>query len=181
MKILFDLFPILLFFVAYKFAGIWVATAVAIVASLAQIAWVALRHRKVDPMLWVSTAIIVVFGGATLLLHDDMFIKWKTTVFYWLLSLALLAAQFVFRKNLIKTVLGKEIDLPQPVWSRLNLAWVVFSAFLGALNLYVAYHYKQATWVSFKSFGETGILFVFIIAQSVWLARYIDEKEQEKE
>jgi len=176
MKILFDLFPILLFFVAFKLKGIWVATAVAIVASLVQIAWMLLRRRRIDPMLWVSLGIVVVFGGATLLLHDEMLIKWKTTVFYWLLALALLAAQFVFRRNLIKTVLGKEIELPQPVWNRLNLAWVVFSVFLGVLNLYVAYHYSTATWVSFKSFGELGILLVFIIAQSVWLARYIDEK-----
>jgi len=177
MKFLFDLLPILLFFIAFKLKGIWVATAVAIVASLAQIAWVALRRHKVDPMLWVSLAIVVVFGGATLLLHDETFIKWKTTVFYWLLALALLIAQFVFRKNLIRSVLGKEIELPQPVWGKLNLAWVVFSAFLGALNLYVAYHYPTTTWVSFKSFGETGILFAFVIAQSVWLARYIEEKE----
>src|SRR4249920_1525933 len=116
MKFLFDLFPVILFFVAYKFAGIYVATSVAIAASVVQVAWLKLRRKKVDPMLWASLAIIVVFGGATLALQYEMFIKWKPTILYWLLS-ATLAGSLLFRKNLTRTVLSKELQLPDVIWT----------------------------------------------------------------
>src|SRR3989304_1728297 len=108
MKFLFDLLPVILFFIAFKFAGIYTATAVAIAASLLQVGWLKLRRRKVDTMMWVSLAIIVVFGGATLLLHDETFIKWKPTVLYWFFGAGLLGAQVFFRKNLIRTMLGDQ-------------------------------------------------------------------------
>ncbi|HEX3636939.1 MAG TPA: septation protein A, partial [Paraburkholderia sp.] len=123
MKFLFDLFPILLFFVAFKIWGIYTATAVAIVATLVQIAWVAFRHRKVDPMLWVSLGVVVVFGGATLVLHNDTFIKWKPTALYWLFAGALIVSQAGFGKNLIEAMMGKQIVLPHRIWGQLNLAW----------------------------------------------------------
>jgi intracellular septation protein len=177
MKFLFDLFPILLFFVAFKIWGIYTATAVAIVATLVQIAWVAFRHRKVDPMLWVSLGVVVVFGGATLVLHNDTFIKWKPTALYWLFAGALIVSQGIFNKNLIEAMMGKQIVLPHRVWGHLNLAWAVFFAILGVVNLFVAYNYTTDQWVNFKLFGATGCLLVFIVAQSLWLAKYMKEDE----
>jgi intracellular septation protein len=177
MKFLFDLFPIILFFVAFKLWGIYTATAVAIVATLVQIAWVAFRHRKVDPMLWLSLGIVVVFGGATLVLHDETFIKWKPTVLYWAFALALLGAQIGFGKNLIEAMMGKQITLPHRIWTQLNLIWAIFFVLLGLVNLFVAFHFSTDAWVDFKLFGATGILVVFIVGQSLWLSRYIKEEE----
>ena len=139
MKFLFDLFPIILFFVAFKIWGIFTATAVAIVATLVQIAWVAFRHRKVDPMLWVSLGVVTVFGGATLVLHNDTFIKWKPTVLYWAFSVALIVSQLAFNKNLIEAMMGKQITLPHAIWGKLNIVWAVFFVLLGLVNLFVAY------------------------------------------
>jgi len=178
MKFLFDLFPIILFFVAFKVWGIYTATAVAIAATLVQIAWVAFRHRKVDPMLWVSLGVVVVFGGATLVLHNDTFIKWKPTALYWLFAFALIVAQIGFKKNLIEAMMGKQIVLPHRVWGQLNLAWAVFCALLGIVNLFVAYNFTTDQWVNFKLFGATGCLVVFIVLQSFWLAKYMKEDGQ---
>ncbi|MBN3852866.1 MULTISPECIES: septation protein A [unclassified Paraburkholderia] len=177
MKFLFDLFPIILFFVAFKLWGIFTATTVAIVATLVQIAWVAFRHRKVDPMLWLSLGIVVVFGGATLILHDETFIKWKPTVLYWAFSVVLLVSQVAFGKNLIEAMMGKQISLPQRVWTQLNFVWSIFFALLGMLNLFVAFHFSTDAWVDFKLFGATGILVVFIVGQSLWLSRHMKEEE----
>ncbi|MCC6533512.1 MAG: septation protein A [Burkholderiales bacterium] len=176
MKFLFDIFPVLLFFAAYKTADIYIATAVAIAATFVQIAWVWLRHRKVEPMLWLSLAIIVVFGGATLLLHDETFIKWKPTVLYWLFGASLLLAEAVFGKNLIRAMMGQQIELPDRVWSKLNLSWAGFFAVMGVLNLYVAYNFPTDTWVDFKLFGGTGLMLVFVLAQAFTLAKYVEDK-----
>ncbi|CAM2145585.1 Inner membrane-spanning protein YciB [Pararobbsia alpina] len=176
MKLLFDFFPIILFFVAYKLTNIYTATAIAIVSSLALIAWVAFRHRKVDPLQWVSLIVIVVLGGATLVLHDDLFIKWKPTVAYWLFAVALGVSRFGFGKDLLKTTMGKELKLPEPVWTQLTLAWVVFFALLGVVNLVILYHFSTDVWVNFKLFGGIGCMVVFVIAQSLWLARYLKEE-----
>ncbi len=178
MKLLFDLFPVILFFIAFKFAGIYVATGVAIAATVVQIAWVKWRHGKVDTMLWVSFAIIAVFGGATLLLHDETFIKWKPTVLYWLFSAILLFSSMLFNKNLMRALLHEKIALPLHVWHRVNLSWSLFFAALGFINLYVAFNYSTDAWVNFKLFGFTGIMVVFILAQSAWLAKYVDEKKE---
>jgi len=173
MKLLFDLFPLVLFFIAYKFADIYTATAVAMAAGVAQIIWLAVRKKPIEPMHWVNLAIIVVFGGATLWLHDETFIKWKPTVLYWGFALALGIAQFGMGKNPIRGMLGKQISLPQAAWNKLNSAWAVFFAFVGALNLYVAYNWPTETWVSFKVFGIFGLLIAFVIAQSVFLGRHM--------
>ncbi len=178
MKLLFDLFPVALFFVAFKFQGIYVATAVAIAATMAQIIWTKIRHGKVDTMLWVSFAIIAVFGGATLLLHDETFIKWKPTVLYWLFSAILLVSNVMFNKNLIRSLLQEKIALPLHIWHRLNLSWSLFFAALGFINLCVAFNYSTDTWVNFKLFGFTGLIVVFVIAQSAWLSKYVDEKKE---
>jgi intracellular septation protein len=176
MKFLFDLFPIILFFVAFKVWDIYTATAVAIVATLVQIAWVAFRHRKVDTMLWVSLGVVTITGGATLVLHNDMFIKWKPTILYWGFAVALMVSQLAFRKNLIETMMGKQITLPHRVWGQLNVVWALFFALLGIVNLFVLYNFSTNAWANFKLFGTTGALVVFIVAQSLWLAKYMKEE-----
>jgi len=177
MKFLFDLFPVILFFVAYKFSGIYVATGVAIAATFAQIGWVWFRHRKVDTMLWVSLGLITVFGGATLLLQNPTFIKWKPTVLYWLFSVVLVVSATVMKKNLIRKMLEEQMTLPEPLWARLNLSWAAFFAAMGVANLYVAFNYSEATWVNFKLFGGMGLMIAFIVIQGLFLAKYVEEKQ----
>ncbi len=178
MKFLFDIFPVVVFFAAFKFYGIYIATAVAIGATCVQVGWTWLRHRKVDNMLWASLAIIVVFGGATLLLQDETFIKWKPTVLYWLFALVLLGAQLLFRKNLIRAMMGAQMTLPEAVWHKLSLSWVGFFAFMGVANLYVAYSFSTDAWVNFKLFGGIGLLLAFAFGQALMLSRYLEEAEK---
>jgi intracellular septation protein len=177
MKFLFDLFPVLLFFVAFKLFDIYVATAVAIVASFAQIGWLKWKRRKVDKMMWITLVIIAVLGGATLALHDETFIKWKPTVLYWFFGAALAAAQLLLRKNLIRAMLDEQIRMPDAVWNRLNWSWAGFFAFMGVANLYVAFNFPTDTWVNFKVFGGMGLMLLFVVLQAVFLARYIEEKQ----
>lgn len=179
MKFLFDLFPVILFFAVFKLYGIYEATAVAIVATVAQIGWVYFKHRKVEPMLWVSLAVIVVFGGATIYLQNETFIKWKPTVLYWLFGGALAIAALGFKKNLIRAMMEKQVTLPDPVWGRLLLSWIAFFGAMGLLNLYVAYNYSTDTWVNFKLFGGMGLMLVFVFGQAIMLAKYIQEKNPE--
>ena len=174
MKFLFDLFPVILFFVAFKFADIFVATGVAIAATIVQIGYVLARGRKVTNMQWLGLVIIVVFGGATLLLRDETFIKWKPTVLYWLAGASFLIA-LAFGRNLVKAVMSEGLELPEPVWFRLCIAWGVFFLFKGTLNLYVAYNYSTEFWVTFKLFGGFGLMILFIAAQAIWLSRYLPD------
>jgi len=199
MKILFDLFPVILFFGVFKYAGsnpeaaqalasaigyqaapehlpVLLATATAMVATLAQIIWVKLRHGKVDTMLWVSFVIILVFGGATLLLHDEGFIKIKPTALYWLFGIVLLFSDILFKKNLMRSLLQDKMTLPDLVWTRLNLAWSGFFVALGVLNLYIAWNFSTDAWVNFKLFGATGLMLVFVVLQAVMLGKYIDQE-----
>jgi len=178
MKFLFDLIPVILFFVAFKFYGVYVATGVAIAATFAQIGWVWMRHRKVDNMLWVSLGVIVVFGGATLLLHNETFIKWKPTVLYWLFSGSLAVSALLFRKNLIRSMMEKQVSLPDPVWGKLLASWIAFFAVMGALNLYVAFNYSTDAWVNFKLCGSLGLMLVFIVLQALMMAKYVQEQEK---
>ncbi|MBX9849550.1 MAG: septation protein A [Rhodocyclaceae bacterium] len=177
MKLLIDLLPVILFFIAYKAADIYVATAVVIAATIGQIAFTYWKHRKVDTMLWVSLALVVVFGGATLVLHDENFIKLKLTIFYWLFAIVLLGAQLFMGKNLIRSLLSakSEIDMPEPIWRLLNNMWIVFFAFMGGLNLFIAHNFSTDVWVNFKLFGSFGLLLVFIIAQGLLISKYIKE------
>ena len=201
MKILFDLFPIILFFAAYKYGeadpvfaqealaavgvvlvggskrGVFLATLVAILATFVQIGWVWLRHRKVDNMLWLSLGLIVVFGGATLFLQDETFIKWKPTVLYWLFALSLGLAPVLFERNLIRMLMEKQITLPEEIWARLNYGWAMFFALLGAANLYVAFSFTTETWVNFKLFGTMGLMLMFILGQGFYLSRHLKESE----
>lgn len=200
MKILFDLFPIALFFAAYEFGeanptlasawlsalgivldhatkpGVFLATLVAMAATVMQIGWVWMKHRKVENMLWVSLALITVFGGLTLFLHDETFIKWKPTVLYWIFSLSLGLAPLLFERNLIRLMMEKQITLPDPIWMRLNLAWAGFFAVMGVANLYVAQHYPTDVWVKFKMFGTLGLMLVFVVGQTLYLSRHMKEE-----
>lgn len=173
-KWLFDLLPVILFFVAFRLADIYVATAVAIATSTAQIGWLLIRRRPIDTMQWVGLVIIVVFGGMTLLLHDESFIKWKPTILYWCFTAALGIASLLGKAPL-RQLMGKQMRLPAPVWKRLDLAWCAFFALMGIVNLYVAYQFSTETWVSFKLFGTTGATLVFILAQGFYLSRHIQE------
>jgi intracellular septation protein len=179
MKFLFDLFPVILFFAVFKFSGIYAATAAAIIATILQIGWAKYRHGKVDGMLIVSGFIIVVFGSATLLLHDETFIKWKPTVLYWFFAVSLVVADFGFKKNLIRNLMEKQISMPDDIWYRLNLCWALFFAILGCINLYVAFNFSTDLWVDFKLFGTTALMLAFVVGQTLVLNKYMTEKDAE--
>ncbi len=177
MKFLFDLFPVILFFVTFKMADIYVATAAAIGATFLQIGLLAVLKKKIDTMLWISLAIIVLFGGATLVLRDETFIKWKPTVLYWMFGAVLAGAELLFRKNLIRAMLDKQVQLPAPVWTRLNWSWIGFFAVMGVANLVVAFNFTTDQWVNFKLFGATGLMLLFVIGQAMYLARHVEEEK----
>lgn len=186
MKVLFDFFPILLFFLAFKLSddpkeGILIATAVAIAASIVQVALYWGKYRRVEKMHLVTLGLILVFGGLTLVLEDEMFIKWKPTVLNWLFGLVFLASQFIGSKPLVQRMMEAKIQLPEPIWLRLNLSWVAFFIAVGFINLYVVYHFDTNTWVNFKLFGLMGLTLVFVMAQGLYLARYVktDDKAEE--
>jgi len=207
MKFLFDLFPVILFFASFKVseaspqaaadllgpllgaiglaasitakqAPILVATLVVMLATAMQIGWVRLRHGKVDKMLWVSLVLVVFFGGMTLVFQDETFIKWKPTVLYWIFAGTLLFSAAVLKKNLIRSMLEAQMQLPERLWKALNLAWIGFFALMGVLNLLIAFAFNLPTdiWVNFKLFGGMGLMILFIVAQSIILAKYIEEK-----
>jgi intracellular septation protein len=176
MKLLFDLLPVILFFIAFKVADVYAATAVAIAASVLQIGWLKLRGRVVEPMQWASLVIIVVFGGMTLLLRDETFIKWKPTVLHGAFAAALLVARYGFGRNLIASMMGKQVRLPTVIWERLNLSWVAFFSAMALANLYVAYTFATEVWVNFKVFGSLGLTLAFVIAQAVYLGRHVQEE-----
>jgi intracellular septation protein len=173
MRFVADYFPLLLFFAAFKWQGIWVATAVAIAASVIQIAWFHWRGN-VSAVHWLSLAIIVVFGGATLVLRDETFIKWKPTVLYLAFGAILAAGKLVWRRDFLAVVM-KEIALPTPIWTRLTWAWVVFFAGMALANWYIALHFPTDTWVNFKVWGGIGLFLVFALAQGLFLARHVIE------
>ncbi len=180
MKLLFDFFPILFFFIAYKFFDIFVATGVAIVATFLQIAITWFKTRTVAPMQLVTLAVILIFGGLTLYLHDEQFIKWKPTVINWLFGGVFLATQLFGTKTAIERMLETNLTLPHSVWRRLNLGWVVFFLCMGGANLYVMSHFDRDTWVNFKLFGMLGLTLIFIVLQSLYLSRFITEPTTKK-
>jgi intracellular septation protein len=180
MKFLFDLFPILLFFVAYKMYDIYVATAVAIGAAFVQTGLFWLKHRKFEKMHVITLLILVVFGGLTLILRDPVFIKWKPTVVNWLFGATFLGSQFIGERPLVERMMGHAITVPGPVWRRLNWAWILFFLAMGLINIYVAYSFSEETWVNFKLFGMMGLTLVFVFAQAFYLGRYMETDEAEK-
>lgn len=171
MQLLFDFFPVIAFFATYKLTGdLFTATAVIIVAVIAQTAIQWFRFRKVSSMALISGVLVLVFGGLTLLIHDKAFIQWKVTVVNWLFALGFLASHFIGDKVMIQRMMGEQLQLEPALWRRLNLAWIGFFTALGAINLYVAYNYSEATWVDFKLYGMIGLTAAFAIGQGLWLA-----------
>lgn len=179
MKFLFDLLPVILFFVGFKLYGIFAATAIAIATTLAMIIYAKIRHGKIEKMLLINGAVISVLGGVTLLLHDKTYIMWKPTVLYWLLAAVLLVSNLFFNKNFIQQMMGKMMHAPATIWTKLNLVWVIFLVGLGFLNLYVAFNFSEDAWVNFKLFGVTGMMFVFVILQTLVLRKYLIEPTDE--
>jgi intracellular septation protein len=202
MKLLFDLFPVILFFVSFKYtekspelaaswmasllgfvpddvklAPILLATFVVIAATVAQIVWVHFRHGKVDKMLWVSLVLVVFFGGLTLAFQNETFIKWKLTILDWVFAVSMGFSALVLKKNPIKAMLGEQLTLPEPIWSKLNYAWIGFFTATGALNLYIAFNFSTDVWVNFKVFGTTALMLLFMLAQGALLWKYIEEEK----
>lgn len=206
MKLLLDFLPIILFFGTFKFAEgrkdwaaqfasdhlgfvvsggvvgtgeapVLLATVVVILATLAQVAVLLARGRKIDMMLWVSLGLVTVLGGATIWFHNETFIKWKPSVLYWVMGLSFWVSQVLFRKNLLQVLIGSELQLPARVWQRLNFAWIAFFAFMGLANIYVAYSFSTDAWVNFKLFGGIGLMLAFTVAQGVYISRHLKEDE----
>jgi intracellular septation protein len=207
MKFFFDFLPIILFFGSFMIADrhadaaarfatdhlgfavsggivgpgeapVLLATIVVIVATLLQIAFLLLTRRKVDTMLWITFALVTVLGGATVWFHNPTFIKWKPSALYWAMALVFLVSQTLFGKNLLQSLVGAQLQLPRAVWKRLNLAWIAFFALMGFVNLYVAYNFSTSTWVSFKAFGLTALMLVFMLVQGVYVARHVEPEEE---
>jgi intracellular septation protein len=203
MKLLFDFLPMILFFGSFMLADrhadaaarfatdhlgfavsggvvgpgeapVLLATIVVIVATLMQIAFLLLTRRRVDTMLWITFALVTVLGGATVWFHNPTFIKWKPSALYWAMALVFLVSQTLFGKNLLQSLIGAQLQLPREVWKRLNLAWIAFFALMGFVNLYVAYNFSTSTWVSFKAFGLTALMLVFMLVQGVYVARHVE-------
>lgn len=172
MKILFDFFPILLFFICYKFYGIYTATAVAMAASLAQVLLYRIKHQRYEKLHLISLGLILVLGGATLFFHNPWFIKWKPTGIYWLSSLVFLLSSYIGKKPLIQKMMESNVKLPEKIWLRLNLAWAIYFLVMGTLNIYVAYHYDTDVWVNFKLFGGAGFMLIFVFIQAMYLTRH---------
>ena len=208
MKILLDFLPILLFFITFKYAEgnkewasafatehlgfivsggkvgleeapVLLATIVVVVATLVQVAWLKARGRKVDVMLWISLGLVVVLGGLTVWFHSDTFIKWKPSVLYWAMGAAFWITPLFFKRDLLRTLMGENLKLPDPIWRRLNQAWMAFFAFMGVLNLWVAYNFSTSNWVNFKLFGGLGLMVIFTLAQGLYLSRHLPRDDAE--
>lgn len=179
MRLFVDFFPILLFFIAFKWFGLYAATGVAMVAAMMQLAWIYWRTRRVEKMLLLTSLLILILGGATLLFHDEWFIKWKPTLINWVFAGVFLVSQYWGKKSLIKQMLAGQVALPDDVWSRLNHAWIGFFLLMGTANLYVIYHFNTDVWVNFKLFGMLGLTVCFALGQSIYLAGYMKTAEEE--
>lgn len=175
MPLLFDFFPILFFFIAYKFFGVYVATAVAMISSLLQVALQGLINRRLDKTPLITLVILMVLGGATLFFHDARFIKWKPTAIYWLFAAAFVGSHYIGNKLLIQRLMDNKIKLPAFVWKQLNISWTLFFGITGAINLWVAYHFDTNTWVNFKLFGMLGLMLLFTLCQGLYVGRYVSE------
>ena len=179
MKLLFDFLPLILFFAAFKLYDIWVASGVIMVATLAQVAYSWLRRKKVEKMhLWML-GVVLVLGGLTLLFGDERFLKWKPTIVNWAFALVFLGSQFIGERNLTERIMGGQIQVSGPIWTRVNLLWVAFFLLSGVANLYVAYAFSTEIWVDFKVFGLLGATFVFVLLQALYLAKYAESSEKD--
>ncbi len=180
-KILFDFFPIVLFFIAYKTYDLYVATAVVIVATFVQVAYNWFKYRKVETMQWVTLGLMTVMGGATLYLQDEQFIKWKLTIIEWLFGGVLLASHFIGKKTIIEKMMGANLELPKKIWSILNFVWALFFISVGCINIYVMFNYDTETWVDFKTFGVPGLMAIFILLQVIFMYKFMPEPKADIE
>lgn len=180
MKILFDFLPIFLFFIVFKIYGIYAATIVAMGASLLQVIIYRIRHKRFESMHVLTFFSILFLGGATLLLHNDIFIKWKPTILYWAMGLLFLGSSLFAKKPIIQRLMEASVQMPLTIWQRLNIGWSIFFILLGGVNLFVVYHYSTNAWVNFKLFGTLGLTLGFIIIQSLYIAKYIELKTEQK-
>lgn len=178
MKLLFDFLPIVLFFISYKLYGIYIATIVIIIASLLQTGIFWLKHRKIEFTHAITLVLVSVLGIATILLHNEMFIKWKPTAIYWLFALLFLGSEFIGTKTLLERLMDNKVNLPKAIWQKLNFAWIVFFIVMGAINIYVAYNFNTDIWVNFKLFGALGGTLIFGILQSLYMAKYLKNAEE---
>ena len=173
MKFLFDVLPFILFFVAYRFWGIYAATAVAMAASAIQILVARLSGRKIEKMQWISLGLIGVFGGLTLLLRDNIFVMWKSTIVNWLMGGALLVAMQFMQKNPLKSLMGSQIQMPDRIWRGMTWSWIGFFFVMGLVNIIVAYNFTEEGWVNFKTFGGPVIIVAFVVIQMLFISRHI--------
>jgi intracellular septation protein len=178
MKQLLEFFPIILFFVAYKLYDIYIATAVIIVATIIQVAYTWLKHRKVETMQWITLGLVIVFGGATIYLHDEQYLKWKFSIIEWLFGIAFLSSHFIGKKTFIERMMSSNMTLPSLIWKRLNFSWASFFTGMGFLNVYVMYNFNTDDWVTFKTFVAPGIMVIFMVVQMVFLYKFIPEAEE---
>jgi intracellular septation protein len=174
-----DFLPLLAFYGAFWLGGIYIATGVGILTSAMSIAWALGRRHPIRPMAWISFALIVVFGGATLILHDETFIKWKPTVLYWLFATVLILGPRLMGKNPIAMLLGKELELSESIWAKVNNSWAFFFAGLGVMNLVIAYNFDTTTWATFKVFGTMAMILVFVIIQGIFLAPHMKNGKED--
>ena len=175
MKLLFDFFPILAFFIASKAYDIYIATAVAIGATMLQVFLHYTIHRRVEKLHLITLALILVLGGLTLALHDATFIKWKPTLVNWGFALVFWGSHYIGSKPIIRRMMEGQLQLPETVWARLSMLWITFFVLSGFANLFVAYMFETDIWVNFKLFGLLGLTILFIILQAIYLARYMEE------
>lgn len=177
MKPFLEFFPVVLFFIAYKLYDIYVATAVVIVATFVQMLTYWFMYRKIETMQWITLGLILTMVGATLYLQDEQFIKWKLSIIEWLFGLAFLASHFIGDKTFIERMMGANLELPKPIWKRLNISWAIFFISIGFINLYVMHHFSTDDWVNFKTFGVPGLMLVFIVIQMFFLYKYTPDTE----
>ncbi len=179
MAALLEYIPLIIFFVFYKMFDVFVATGALMVASILQIIILKIQKKPIEKRQWVFLGLIVVFGGMTIIFHDDLFIKWKVTIINAFFGIALLVSRYAFKKNLMTNLMGEQLKLPEAIWDKFNLAWAVFFFVCATLNLYVAYNYDQEIWVNFKVFGLLILTFVFAIGSIMSIYKYIPQDEEE--
>lgn len=178
MKQFLEFFPIILFFIAFKLYDIYAATAVVIIATILQVTFIWFKYRKVDTMQWITLALVLVMGGATLYLQDEHFIKWKLSIIEWLFGIAFLGSHFFGKKPFIERIMSKSLSLPSEIWKILNLIWAGFFIGVGFMNIYVMYHFDTDDWVTFKTFGVPALMVIFIVLQMIFLYKYIPDTEE---
>ncbi|MEI6145272.1 MAG: septation protein A [Methylococcales bacterium] len=178
MKQLLEFIPILLFFIAYKLYDIYVATAVVIGATIIQVAIAWFKYRKVETMQWITLGLVIVFGGATIFLHDEQYLKWKFSIIEWLFGLAFLGSHFIGEKTFIERMMSSNLTLPANIWKRLNFSWASFFISVGFINVYVMYNYNTDDWVNFKTFVAPALMVVFMVVQMALLYKYIPDTKE---